>query len=288
MKTGSCRYNFLLTDRGTVADDLIIYRKDREDFLLVVNASRRRDDFNLLSKLLPSSVEIADVSDQTAKLDLQGPESAEILISAGIAGNELPGYYRFREFSLFGVNVIISRTGYTGELGYELYFDREKAAVIWNKLLDYPDVRPAGLGARDTLRLEMGYPLYGHELDTETTPLEAGFSKLIKLEQNREFTGKNALVNSDVKKKLSGIMIKGRRACRQGAEILYNGTHAGYVTSGGFAPSLSNAVALGYIISDINPQPGMLCQINTGRAVLDGTLVELPFYKESSLKSKIG
>ena len=288
MKTGMCRYNFLLTEKGTVIDDLIIYKKDQNEFFLVVNAARRKDDFDYLSGLLPPSVELKDISDLTAKLDLQGPESAEILIAAGVAEDELPGYYRFKELSIFGEKILLSRTGYTGELGYELYFDVKKTDLIWNKLLECPKVKPAGLGARDTLRLEMGYPLYGHEMNLTTTPLEAGFSNLMKFDQNRGFVGKNALLTFKSQKKLFGILLEGRRACRQGAEISYNGIPVGYVTSGGFSPSLSVALALGYINTAIDPHFGMECQINTGRNVLNGKLTKLPFFENSSIKNKIG
>jgi len=288
MKIGTCRYNFLLTEQGTVVDDLIIYRLSPDDFFLVVNASRKKDDFDYLSELLPCDVELKDVSSKIAKLDLQGPAAAEVLINSGLSQAELPSYYQFRKLSLFGEDVLVSRTGYTGELGYELYFDVDSVVSVWKKLLDYPEVEPAGLGARDTLRLEMGYPLYGHEMDLNTTPLEAGFSNLIKFEQDKEFIGKNTLFNSEPQKKLFGIALEGRRACRKGAEIFYNETRVGYVTSGGFSPSLSNSIALGYIDSASNPQIGMICQINIGRTVLNGKLVELPFYKNSSIKNNIG
>ncbi|MFA6929533.1 MAG: glycine cleavage system aminomethyltransferase GcvT, partial [Lentisphaeria bacterium] len=175
---GSCRYNFLLNEAGGVLDDLIVYRLGENEFYLVVNAGPRAGDAVWLQKYLSSDTSFCDESDATGKLDLQGPEAADVLLRLGVAKESLPAYYHWQYLHVQGVPVLLSRTGYTGELGYELYFPAEKAEFLWDCLLQDASVKPAGLGARDTLRLEMGYPLYGHEMDAATSPLEAGFGVL--------------------------------------------------------------------------------------------------------------
>ena len=200
-KTGVCRYNFLLNEKGGVLDDLIVYRISGDEFFIVVNAARRENDFAELSKRLPEACGITDESAATAKLDLQGPLAADVLVRLGVAADALPAYYHFTTVRIAGVDLLLSRTGYTGELGYELYFPAEKAVFLWRTLLACEEVKPAGLGARDTLRLEMGYPLYGHEMNEETTPVEAGFGAMLKLDgQPRRFTGSDALRNAAPKR----------------------------------------------------------------------------------------
>lgn len=287
MKVGSCRYNFLLTDQGTVIDDLIIYRLAEEEFYIVVNAGSKDADFARLTGLLPIGISIIDESEMTAKLDLQGPESADVLADLGLDKASLPGYYKWIATELKGEPVLLSRTGYTGELGFELYFAADKASEIWNLLLANPKVKPAGLGARDTLRLEMGYPLYGHEMDTETSPVEAGFGGMLKISEDRKFPGVDVLRNPQPSKQLAGVEIEGRRAAREGAEVSIDGKPVGKVTSGTFSPSLSKAIALVYFNADISVDPGMQVNLAAGRSTISGTVTNLPFYKESSVRAEV-
>jgi len=286
-KPGSCRYNFLLTDRGTVIDDLIIYRMHEEEFFIVVNAGSKDADFARLGELLPDRISLIDESETTAKLDLQGPESADVLADLGFNKAILPGYYKWIKTEIKGVEILLSRTGYTGELGFEIYFTADKAPQIWNLLLENIKVKPAGLGARDTLRLEMGYPLYGHEMDIETTPNEAGFGGMIKITENRSFPGVDVLRNSQKNKQLAGIEIEGRRAAREGAKVTVNGNVIGKVTSGTFSPSLSKAIALAYFNADIAPELGMCVELVAGRSTIRGKVTDLPFYKNSSVRKEI-
>lgn len=286
-KPGSCRYNFLLTDQGTVVDDLIIYRMTEDEFYIVVNAGTKDTDFARLTELLPIGISIIDESEITAKLDLQGPESAEVLAEIGFDKATLPGYYKWLATKIKGVPVLLSRTGYTGELGFELYFPADKAAELWDYLLENPKVKPAGLGARDTLRLEMGYPLYGHEMDTETTPIEAGFGDMLKISDDRSFPGIDILRNSQPKKQLAGVEIEGRRAAREGSEVTLNGQVIGTVSSGTFAPSLSKAIALVYFNSDVPVKSGMTVELAAGRSIIKGTVTSIPFYKNSSVRKEI-
>lgn len=245
---GSCRYNFLLNEAGGTLDDLIVYRLGRDEFYLVVNAGTRLQDATVLRERLPAEITFVDESDTTAKLDLQGPGSAKVLDDLGIPRQSLPSYYHWMNASLVGIPILLSRTGYTGELGFELYFQAEVAEKIWDTLLSHPSVRPAGLGARDTLRLEMGYPLYGHELDPNTTPIECGFGGMLKLESSkRDFVGAEALRRKAPTKRLRGLVLEGRRAARGGMQV-YGGSQAmGVVTSGAFAPSLGYAITLCFL-----------------------------------------
>jgi len=243
---GSCRYNFLLNQDGMVRDDLLVYRMRDREFLLVVNAGPAAADAEWLRQNLADKTVFADESAATAKLDLQGPGAFAVLAEFGVDPGALPRYYRCGALSLCGHQIMISRTGYTGERGVEIYAAAAAAAELWQTLLGHPLVEPAGLGARDTLRLEMGYPLYGHELDLDTTPVEAGFARLVS-PKDRNFIGRAALARP-ARKRLTGFRLPGRRAARAGERVWdLDGNEIGQVSSGAFAPSLGYAVALGYL-----------------------------------------
>ncbi len=287
-KIGSCRYNFLLTDQGTVIDDLIIYRIKEDEFFIVVNAGTKDNDAKYIKTMLPESILFQDESEETAKIDLQGPQSAEILINLGLNKDDLPNYYKWININIGGYKCLLSRTGYTGELGFELYISTQDAVNVWNLLLSQNNVKPAGLGARDTLRLEMGYPLYGHEMDIKTTPIEAGFGGMIKLDSDRSFCGKESLIKKEKQsngKYLIGIEFDGRRAAREGAEILFNDNIVGTVTSGTFSPSLQKAIAFAYINLEDNISINDTIKCKVGRSEIVGKRVALPFYKKGSVRS---
>ena len=286
-KIGSCGYNFLLTDRGTVIDDLIIYRIDDDEFLAVVNAASKDADIARLRELLPDSVELEDESDATAKIDIQGPESAAVLEKLGVPPNSLPAYYKWTTAEIAGTDAMISRTGYTGELGFEIYAPADEAPEIWRALLSVDAVKPAGLGARDTLRLEMGYPLYGHELDLETTPVEAGFGKMLELDDERSFPGAEILRSATPEKTLVGVTMDGRRAAREGSEIFMDGEKAGVVTSGAFSPSLGKAIALAYLNLPEAPPIGTRVELTAGRATIEGETAAIPFVENTSLRREV-
>jgi len=289
---GVCRYNFLLAEDGGVIDDLIVYRTGVDEFFIVVNAGTREGDAAEFKRLLPGSLKFEDQSDSIAKLDLQGPKSAEVLEKLGLKAESLPEYYRWGRATLDGVACLISRTGYTGELGFELYFKASKAAKIWSLLLSVPPVKPAGLGARDTLRLEMGYPLYGHELNRQSTPVEAGFGQMLKLaEKPRSFQGSAALRSArQTAKRLVGIELEGRRAAREGSSILIGSATAGKVSSGAFGPSIGKAIAMGYVDSAFEERsfPGATVEVDTGRGLIKGFVSTLPFYKSGTARKKLG
>ena len=289
-RVGLCRYNFLLNKNGGVMDDLIVYRLDEDDFFIVVNAGTRPTDSEMIQSQLPEDIIFEDVSDLTAKLDLQGPLAAEILGKAGLEISDLPAYFNWSEAVINDIPVLLSRTGYTGELGFELYFDVDRAVEMWNYLLSFEDVKPVGLGARDTLRLECGYALYGHELTEDYTPLDAGYGPMLKLKDfpERKFTGREALESAPPKNKLVAITLDGRRAARAGADVFNNNEEKiGIVTSGVFSPSLETAIAMAYLDSKVDIGVGDEVQLSAGRATITGKITGLPFYKEGTVRKKL-
>jgi aminomethyltransferase len=283
-KTGTCRYSFLLTEKGTAMDDLIVYRIDENEFFIVVNAGTRDTDAARFKELLPKDVSFADESDATAKIDLQGPESADVLSALGLNKESLPAYYRWINARISGIPCLLSRTGYTGELGFEIYFSANKSETLWNILLEQKNVRPVGLGARDTLRLEMGYPLYGHELNIETTPVEAGFAQMLKLGDKRDFIGADILRTSQPGKRLVGIELDGRRAAREGTPVFISGRESGKVSSGTFSPSLGKAIALAYINGESETSTGTEVELVTDRFRVTGKTTSVPFYKKGTAR----
>jgi len=287
-KPGTCRYNFLLNEQGGVLDDLIVYRLDDEGFFIVVNAATKDADAAEFRRGLPFEIEFNDVSAATGKLDLQGPGAGAIMQQLGFNLEELPGYYHFIQTEVNDFPCLLSRTGYTGELGFEFYVDWNLTADLW-KLLTKLGAQPAGLGARDTIRLEMGYPLYGHELNPQTTPVEAGFGALLKLDElpNRRFVGSVALRQQPPQKHLVGIRLDGRRAARAEAEVFdLKHQSIGQVTSGAFGPSLNVAVAMAYVRADAASAPGTRVLVNAGKVDLEGEIVALPFYAEGTARMK--
>jgi len=285
---GSCRYNFLLADDGGVLDDLVVYRLGDEEFYIVVNAGTRLGDARRIAALLPAGVSFADESDATGKLDLQGPRSASVLATLGLPSAKLPGYYKWIKTELAGIPMLLSRTGYTGELGFELYVDAARVGDLWDLLLAHGEVKPVGLGARDTLRLEMGYPLYGHELNPATTPIEAGFGPLLKLGSGRAFAGGQALAARAPAKRLVGIALDGRRSARADFPVLSTDKVViGKVTSGAFAPSLDRAVAMAYVDAAAALELGDKVLVDAGRAALEGVVTSLPFHPGGTARIKL-
>jgi len=281
MPVGSCRYGFMLNDKGGVIDDLIVYRLKDSSWMLVVNAATIAGDEANIRKNLTGRYQFNNVSSITGKLDVQGPLSLETL--KPIAGNKIEklGYYTFTEFDLFGSNAIISRTGYTGELGYEIYGPNENIAKLWSLLLKDPRVKPAGLGARDTLRLEMGYPLYGQDIDLVHTPVAAGLDKFVDL--SKDFIGKDALLaekKSGPKEHLIYFKADSRRSPRHGFGIYSGQNRIGTVTSGSFSPSLGVGIGIGYVSG--NYPIGTSLMVKEATTEIPVVIVDKPFYKRSS------
>ncbi len=278
MAVGKCCYGFLLNDKGKILDDLIAFKTGENEFILVVNAGTIGKDKEWIKSHLSAETQFEDISEKTAKIDLQGPLSKEILSSYTDAALDKIKRYHFLTANVCGVKALISRTGYTGELGYELYFPKEEAVGLWNKLLENKDVQPVGLGARDTLRLEMGYALYGQDIDEEHTPLEANLEKFIYMEKG--FIGKAALIkqkSEGIKNILVGFIAEGRRSPRHNFDVVCNNEMIGKVTSGSFSPCLKKAIGLCYVDKG-KAKEGNKITLSDGKISIEATIKKPPFY----------
>lgn len=282
LKPGRCRYGFLLNEQGGICDDLIVYRLAEDSFMLVVNAACRVSDLAALKERVGGGIHVEDVSDATAKIDLQGPQSFAVLEQA-MPGpwRRLPYFGFTREENFEGAPMLVSRTGYTGELGVEIYCRWDKAEHLWTTLLSDQRVKPVGLGARDTLRLEVGLPLNGQDLDERHSPAEAGYGGM--LTSQADFIGKEGA--HEVREKLTALLIPGRRSARHGDAVLLNGEEVGVVTSGSYGPSVGNAVALAYIrAEDAGAQS---YTVRAARAELEARAVPLPFYAKGTARTPL-
>lgn len=251
MKVGKVRYTVMCNDKGGCVDDLIIYKFGEEDYLAVVNASNKDKDYaHIRANILPGT-EVCDLSPETAELALQGPRAKDILTQL-VPEEKLPrGYYTaVPEVEIEGMKCMISRTGYTGELGYEIYTANENAEKLWRLLRRVGEpfgLIPCGLGARDTLRLEAGMPLYGHEMDEEISPLEAGLGFGVKLGKD-EFIGRDALIAKGEPQRVRvGLEVTGRGIVREHQPLYVGATEIGHSTSGTHCPYLGKPVAMALI-----------------------------------------
>jgi aminomethyltransferase len=281
---GRSRYGFLLNEAGGVIDDLIAFRLAEEEVMIVVNAATIGNDFSIIRSRLKDGANLSDISEQTGKLDLQGPLSREVLV--GLFGPEIGSipFFKFIRTRILGVDAIVSRTGYTGELGYEIFLPAQKATELWELLLKDPRVAPAGLGSRDLLRLEVGYSLYGSDLDEQTTPLSAGLGNFVNLE--KDFVGKEALLKERQEgspKVKVAFRVNSRRAPRHHYEIFHQGAQVGTVTSGAFSPMLSCGIGLGFVKPEAAAL-GTTLVIRHERVEMEAVVVELPFYSGGSLR----
>ncbi|MBU5612262.1 glycine cleavage system aminomethyltransferase GcvT [Geomonas azotofigens] len=282
---GRSRYGFLLNDAGGVIDDLIVFRLAEDEVMIVVNAATTDNDFAVIRSRLKDPAALTDISARTGKVDLQGPLSREIMVRHfGAAIQDIP-FFKFIKTSILGSDAIVSRTGYTGELGYEIFLPADKVAEFWRLLLEDPRVAPAGLGARDLLRLEMGYSLYGNDLDEQITPLTAGLSTFVNM--NKEFVGKAALEREmeqgSFRMKVA-FKVDSRRAPRHHYQILQEGDEVGVVTSGAFSPMLACGIGLGLVKPEAAAL-GTRLTIKQDRVEMEAQVVELPFYTGGSLRS---
>ncbi|MGD2279046.1 MAG: glycine cleavage system aminomethyltransferase GcvT [Candidatus Omnitrophota bacterium] len=280
MAAGKCRYGFMLNERGGIIDDLIVFKTSPEEFMLVVNAGTTSKDKQWIEANICPRTEFYDESGKIAKIDLQGPLSGDVM--ARLADRQtiegIKRYY-FTHAEISGARILVSRTGYTGELGYELFLPVEYTERIWEEILKFDEVKPVGLGARDTLRLEMGYSLYGSDIDEEHTPLEANLQKFIYWE--KDFTGKEALVEqkkSGVKQVLTGFVCDGRRSARKGFEVIAGQKKIGKVTSAAFSPCMKKAIGLGYMEKDFINE-GAEIALTDGKVEVDAFIKHIPVYE---------
>jgi aminomethyltransferase len=283
MKTGQVRYGYLLNEQGGTLDDLTCYRLDTDRFMLVVNAATLDKDAQWIRDHISKETLFTDLSGQTAKLDVQGPQSRDVL--EDVFGCSLPelGYFRFTEFETSDVSVLLSRTGYTGEWGYEIYLPNAAAAELWKRLVSHGRCEPGGLGARDTLRLEMGYPLYGHELSEARTPAAVSRGAFVDLE--KEFIGRKGVAAelADPRELLVGLKFGSRRAARQHDKVFAGNVEIGEVTSGSYAPSVGTAVAMAFVRTEF-AEPGRELQVEIRGKPFPAEVVGLPFYKRGTAR----
>lgn len=282
LNVGKAQYSAICYGNGGIVDDLLVYRLEN-GFMLVVNAANKDKDYEWMLQNKEGNVIIEDQSDDYSLIALQGPKSLETLQNlVDFDLNELK-YYNFREGKILNHPVLVSRTGYTGELGYEIYFkgDVNVAENIWNKTMENGkkfNLKCCGLGARDSLRLEMGYCLYGNDIDETTNPLEAGLEWITKLNKG-EFIGRKALLEvkeKGINRKLLGFELIEKGIPRHGNEIFFNGQKIGFVTSGTLSPSLNKPIGLGYF--DVNfIDDNLVFEIDNRGKKLKGKFTKVPF-----------
>ncbi len=284
LAAGKCRYGFLLTEQGTVIDDLIVYRFAEDHFFLVVNAGCAEKDFKTLAKRLGEE-NIENISAKSGKIDLQGPKSLEVLETVTGQNFHKLKYFSFTRIDYKGHALLVSRTGYTGELGYELYCPREAVLTLWEDLLAHELVKPAGLGARDTLRLECGLALYGHELNEEHTVAESNLAGMLTSEA--DYIGK--IPAMEVKNELLvPLKLEGRRTVRNGDSVIKEaGSNEviGTVASGSFAPSLGFAIAFAFVKKEYADQAEFI--LKAGRSELNAQKTTAPFFTQGTARMKL-
>lgn len=286
---GRAKYSLMCNEDGGVIDDLIVYHLAENEFLVVANAGNR---FNVVAALEArlgdfEDVAMTDESDAWALIALQGPQSASILTSLTNAALDDLKYYAILPASVGGMQVLIGRTGYTGEDGFELFTPIGEARAMWRLLLETggADLMACGLASRDTLRLEAGMPLYGQELDLDHTPYEAGLGRVVRLDDSREFVGRAALESAASKtlnRKLVGLIGEGRRAARHGYSVLSaDGIAVGEITSGALSPTLGYPIAMAYVATSVRLEPGFSLDVDIRGTTMPYKVVSLPFYKRS-------
>ncbi len=280
---GQAQYSAMAYPHGTVVDDLLVYRHDAEYFLLVVNASNIKKDFEWISSHNRVDATLDDISDRTTLLALQGPKALEILQPLTEAQLDRIPYYHFVRSAVLGADAIVSRTGYTGEDGFELYCAAENSEHIWNGVCDagkLSGLLPAGLGARNTLRLEARMLLYGNDMDGTTTVLEAGLGWIVKFDKG-EFIGRDALMKQKqegVRRRLVGFEMRVREIARDRYPVYVNGREAGHVTSGAPSITLKKNIGLAYLPSD-HASIGSTFQVMVRSKLCESQVVRTPFYK---------
>jgi len=280
---GGILYSLMCYENGGVVDDLLVHQFEEDHYFLCVNASNTDKDFEWARGLAKEfDVQVDNLSDRTAQLAIQGPRAEPLLQKLTDVSLGNLAYYRFQKDRVCGVEAVIARTGYTGEDGFELYLDADSAVPVLESLLETGkefDLQPIGLGARDTLRLEMGYALYGQEIDADHSPLEAGLGWVIKLNKTDAFVGQKSLKNQKDKgleRKLVGVKMTDRGVPRSHYQVLSDGAPVGEVTSGTFSPTLNTGVALCNVPTALS-KPGTRLDIAIRNSKVAGEVAPLPF-----------
>lgn len=286
LKKGGAQYTAMCYEDGGVVDDLLIYRLDEEDYLLIVNAANTDKDFDWMKQHRVADVEVENVSDEYALIAIQGPKAERILQK--IVNNADLSAIKFFKFQqnvdLNGAKALVSRTGYTGEDGFEIYCKPEDSVQIWEDLLEAgkdEGMMPCGLGARDTLRFEASLPLYGQELSPEISPLEAGIGFAVKFNKEEDFIGKEALSKqkeNGISRKLVGIEMLDRGIPRHGYPVFCNDEEIGFVTSGTQSPTLQKNIGLALIKAEYS-EAGKELEVAVRKKRLKAKIIQTPFYQ---------
>lgn len=280
------QYSALPTEKGTIVDDLLVYRLE-DHFMMVVNASNIEKDFSWMIEHKRGNVEIINMSYEVAEIAFQGPRAEEILQRISDSNLAEIKYYWAARVRILGKEVLISRTGYTGEDGFEIYTDSEHIKRIFERLLEFKEVKPVALGARDSLRLEMGYCLYGNDIDETTNLIEAGLKWITKLDKP-DFVGKDALVSIDTagaERRRVGFVMKEVGYIPRHGYVIFDeqGNNIGIVTSGNLSPCLNVPIGMGYVKKDL-AKAGSVVLIEIRGKKVPAEIVKLPFYKDGSVK----
>jgi aminomethyltransferase len=276
-ETGGAQYTLMLNDDGGIIDDLIVYNTGFE-YLVIANASNREKDFAWLKAHKPDDVELVDESDRTALIALQGPEMARIMGELTGDGYELPDRFHLNSATIDNtVSVLVARTGYTGEDGVELICRTDDAQALWSILLSFPEVTPVGLGARDTLRLEKGYHLYGSDMDESRNPIEANLGWVCPPEKD-DYIGVEAVKRARAEgttEKLAHLKVDGQIP-RSGQKVFSDGEQIATVGSGSHSPTLGFGMATAYLPKEL-AVPGNIVQVEIRRKLVDAIVVKPPF-----------
>ncbi len=280
LKAGQAQYSGILTKDGTFVDDCLVYRFD-DKLMMVVNASNIQKDWDhILDQKGGANVRLRDISDETALLAVQGPKAEALIGQLTSLGVAMIPYYHFAQGKVAGVQCFVSRTGYTGEDGFELYCRASDAEKLWHALVGAGRAEPVGLGARDTLRLEAGLPLYGNDIDDTTTPYEAGLNFIVKLDKGAPFTGLEALKRQKlegVRRRLIGFRVTEPKAiARQGYPVFLDGTQVDIVRSGTVTPTVNAAIGTTYVPAD-RARAGTKIEIDIRGKRVEAETVKMPF-----------
>ena len=284
LENGDICYSPILNHDGGFVDDCIVYKYNPDKYMIVINASNRHKDVAWFKEQLFGDVVFEDISDITAEVALQGPNSTAILEKL-VAETDIPhGYYTFKENVLLnGIPCLSSQTGYTGETGYEIYTFNDQISAVWNKLLEAGKdlgLIPCGLGARDTLRLEAGMPLYGHEMDDTVTPLEIGLGFFVKMEKDGGFIGKDALIaKQPFNTKRAGLKVTGKGIVREHATIYAGDLEVGMTTSGTHSPYFGYGIAMAHLNKKF-AKIGTALEVDVRGRRVAVEVIKLPFYKK--------
>lgn len=284
-------YCQLPNHNGGLIDDLIIYKLGLLEYLIICNASRIDEDLNwMVCNKRGFDVKIDNQSHNYSLLAIQGPKAAELLETMGLDTNQ--NSFTIRPAKICGIKLLASRTGYTGEDGFELMVENEYSEELFDKILEYGKpfgIKPIGLGARDTLRLEAALHLYGNDLDEKTTPIEAGLSWSIPKDKETDYNGKDVIMNqikNGVDKKLVGLIMQDKSIARHGYEIYYNGEKTGVITSGGISPVLNANIAMGYVKNIDKICNDTIVQVMIREKLHDAKIVKRPFITKRNIVKK--